>query len=116
MRETEAVLEHVCVMGNGMELMHMCSCLLSNGSTFLPLLLVGLNSFGLLNRTGALFVYELARSAWRFEDQTVQRMLEAVQKIQKEFDVSIATMQDLSEKVPVAHAGRVGGTTHCHAR
>ena len=62
------------------------------------------------------FVYEFASSAWRFEDQTVQRMLEAVQKIQKEFDVSIATMQDLSEKVPVAHAGRVGGATHCHAR
>ena len=46
----------------------------------------------------------------------VQRMLVAVQKMQKELDVSIATMQDLSEKVPVAHAGREGGATHCHAR
>merc|ERR1719379_1125529 len=40
-----------------------------------------------------------ASTLLQFEDQTVQRMLEAVQKIQKEFDVSIATMQDLSEKV-----------------
>ena len=31
----------------------------------------------------------------------VQRMLAAVQKMQKELDVSIATIQDLSEKVPV---------------
>ena len=82
----------------------------------IPLLLLALNSSELLHFIGATFVYEAASSAWRFEDQTVQRMLEAVQKIQKEFDVSIATMQDLSEKVPVAHAGRVGGATHCHAR
>ena len=60
--------------------------------------------------------YWLVSSAWRFEDQMVQRMLVAVQKMQKELDVSIATMQDLSEKVPVAHAGREGGATHCHAR
>merc|ERR1719364_646035 len=40
-----------------------------------------------------------ASTLLQFEDQTVQRMLEAVQKIQKEVDVSIATMQDLSEKV-----------------
>merc|ERR1719359_1590548 len=35
----------------------------------------------------------------QFEDQTVQRMLKAVQTMQKELDVSIATMQDLSDKV-----------------
>merc|ERR1719473_2060529 len=40
-----------------------------------------------------------ARTLLQFEDQTVQRMLEAVQTMQKELDVSIATMQDLSEKV-----------------
>merc|ERR1719359_22753 len=40
-----------------------------------------------------------ARTLLQFEDQTVQRMLEAVQKMQKELGVSIATMQDLSEKV-----------------
>ena len=92
----------------------MCSCLLE--WQHLPSLLLGLNSFGLLKGIGAVFVYELVSSAWRFEDQMVQRMLVAVQKMQKELDVSIATMQDLSEKVPVAHAGREGGATHCHAR
>merc|ERR1719364_226111 len=40
-----------------------------------------------------------ASTLLQFEDQTVQRMLEAVQKIQKELGASIATMQELSEKV-----------------
>merc|ERR1719337_679673 len=40
-----------------------------------------------------------ARTLLQFEDGMVQRMLAAVQKMQKELDVSIATMQDLSEKV-----------------
>merc|ERR1719337_160574 len=46
-----------------------------------------------------------ARTLLQFEDGMVQRMLAAVQKMQKELDVSIATMQDLSEKVgPVFEA------------
>merc|ERR1719379_386632 len=40
-----------------------------------------------------------ASTLLQFEDQMVQRMLVAVQQMQKELDVSIATMQDLSEKV-----------------